>query len=355
MPRGNQVARLYALVMDLARSRRGVPVARLAERHGWNLRTVYRDLDALQAAGFPVTREENGAKWKMIDDWRGEIPFPLTSGELLSLFVARDLMGRLEGVPAAKHFDSLMRKLALPRARRTQGQGQLFPVFDSPLSTPSILAIDYAPHEEMIAQLWQARSERRTVSCEYYTASRDEVTQRLLDPYALHYDPVLEALYLFAWCHARREVRTFAVHRFRAVETTDERFEQATPFDVDRHLRGALRIWRAKNAQRVVLRLEPSARWVAERRWHASQRTEDLTDGSIEIELTVGDEVELRRFLLGLGAAVRIVRPASLRRQIAAEHRAAAETSGPRAGAGARDRLTLVDNSVGKSGARGRG
>ncbi len=64
MPRGDQVARLYTLVMDLARTKRGLTAAALARRRNLGVRTVYRDLHALEAAGFPITSGD-GAQWKL--------------------------------------------------------------------------------------------------------------------------------------------------------------------------------------------------------------------------------------------------------------------------------------------------
>lgn len=58
MPRGDQVARLNALTMDLARTRHGMTAAAIAKRHDVPLRTVYRDLHALEASGVC-----NAQKW----------------------------------------------------------------------------------------------------------------------------------------------------------------------------------------------------------------------------------------------------------------------------------------------------
>ena len=354
--RGQQVARLYTLVMDLARSRQGIPAATLAQRHGWKLRTVYRDLDALQAAGFPVAQGE-GAKWKFVDGWHEELPFPVSPGELLSLYVANDLMRPLRGTPPALDFANLMSKLAQPRARRASGQGELFPASMSPLSTPSALGIDYEPHAAVVESLWSAIAEQKVIECEYYTASRDEETRRRLNPYAMHYEPTLEALYVFAWCHLRKEVRTFAVHRFRSVIETDERFEGTSGFDVEHHLAGAFRVWRSENVRKIVLRLESSAQWVTERRWHASQKVEEEEQGTFRLEFEVGDEVELRRFILGLGDEVEVIEPATLRKDIAEIHRAAYERGARKEAGGKRmgerDSLSSDDTQSGDDSAHG--
>lgn len=86
MPRGNQVSRLYGLVRALAASKYGLPAAELARRNHWATRTVYRDLHALEQAGFPLVRVE-GARWKLIDGWRERVPFRSRSASYWSFIL----------------------------------------------------------------------------------------------------------------------------------------------------------------------------------------------------------------------------------------------------------------------------
>jgi predicted DNA-binding transcriptional regulator YafY len=341
MPRGNQVARLYTLVIELARTKHGLPVERLASKHRWRPRTVYRDLHSLETAGFPITRAD-GARWKLIDGWQERIPFPMPVGQLLALHVARSLMAPLRGMPLARDLDALYERLAgLPPA--AGAQGELFPRFRSVLATRSQLAIDYSKHEAVLETLCRACETRTTVRIVYYVPARDEITRRRIDPYSLYYDPQLEALYVFAWCHLRRAMRTFAVHRFRQAAPTERRFEVPVDFTPERYLRGAFRIWRGENTVHIRLCLErETARWVAERRWHASQKVRHLAGGGVGIEFTVDDTTELERFVLGLGASCEVVEPGWFRDRIAREH----ERASRRSRQGPKHSLTPDDSAV---------
>ena len=57
MARGDQLARQWKIIQMLISSRRGKSGPDLAEELGCHSRTIYRDLEALQVAGFPVYRE----------------------------------------------------------------------------------------------------------------------------------------------------------------------------------------------------------------------------------------------------------------------------------------------------------
>ncbi|MCX8073933.1 MAG: transcriptional regulator [Candidatus Binatia bacterium] len=315
MPRGDQVCRIYQLLMALVRAPRGLPAQLLAERHGLRLRTVYRDIDALKKAGFPIERTAQG-RWKLADQWQAQLPFPLKADELLSLHVAREFLRPLRGTPVEKAFDQLYTRLA-----GTNGaQGELFPRVRALLQTRSTCAIDYRPHLPKLETLCTAIQEHRTVRAVYSGLNRPDSTVRDLDPYRLYFDPGLEALYLFAWCHLRKAIRVFAVHRFDNVRLTERRFDPPADFDVKTFLRDAFRMWREANVQPIRFRVYPPlARWVAERQLHASQKIRRLDAGAVEVELTVEATEEIKRFLLQLGAYAEVLEPQWLREGVAQE------------------------------------
>lgn len=96
--RGDQLARQWQLMQRLARSRAGAGLDELAEELGCVRRTVYRDLDALMYAGFPVTSEKRDGKayYRFLDNFEmGQVPF--TPDELLALAFSEDLLKTLEG------------------------------------------------------------------------------------------------------------------------------------------------------------------------------------------------------------------------------------------------------------------
>ena len=70
--RGDQLARQWQLIQRLARSRAGCGLDELADDLGCVRRTVYRDLDALMYAGFPVVSEkrEGRSYYRFLESFR---------------------------------------------------------------------------------------------------------------------------------------------------------------------------------------------------------------------------------------------------------------------------------------------
>ena len=74
------------------------------------------------------------------------------------------------------------------------------------------------------------------------------------------------------------------------------------------------------NSSRYVSVFSPyQARWIRERRYHPSQQTEEFPDGSLLVSMEVAGTEEVRRWLLGYGAEVEVLEPASLRAEIRTE------------------------------------
>lgn len=175
--------------------------------------------------------------------------------------------------------------------------------------------------DEVVRQLREALDATRRVHLRYLVASRDEMTERDVDPMRLlntegHW-------YLEGWCHRAHDVRMFRLDRIEHVDVLDAAADvpsEATATDLSRGFFAP-----SDSEPSARLRLEPAAHWVAEYYpCHDVERTGDHLD----ITLYTGDGRWLRRLLLQLGDAAHVVRPGTLADDVAAEARRALEAYG---------------------------
>lgn len=313
MARRDHIVRLFAVAQALgAAGARGVPLKRLAERHGWPLRALYRDLQTLEAAGVPILKE--GSRYLVMPGWIPALQIGVDTEELTALYIARQLTAGLRGTGVSTALDTLWSKL-------TTGPGRSGPLFPpggaAALGVRGPSAIDYAAHRSTIRSLERALRERRAVRCRYHALSTNEVTERIVEPGQLHFDPALEALYLIAFCRLRQDVRVFAVHRFRALELLDEQVRRRPGLTSREALAHAFRAWRGSAVERVVIELSPRlAREVGERAWHPSQRFEPLASGGARLTLELGALEEIERWVLAFGGEAVVVAPEALRERV---------------------------------------
>jgi predicted DNA-binding transcriptional regulator YafY len=312
VPRNDQIIRILSVARALAESRRGVSLKELAKRHGWHWRTVYRDKDALEAAGFPVENIEG--RFRLPRDWAVPKLPGIEADELLALFTLRALVGAWRGTALVRPLDRLWGKLASSGS----GQSALLPVGREPwLTVRSPFAIDYHAHDKTIATFEKAAKEQLVVNCRYRALSTRRLTARQIEPSELYWDPALESLYVFGWCRLRQDVRVFAMHRFAAASLTEARFKPRVEARSKAVLKNAFRIWRGKNIETVRVRFSPEvAEEIRERTWAPGQKIEEEPGGGLVLTLEVAGLAEVERWVLGFGEGAEVVAPGGLRRNV---------------------------------------
>jgi predicted DNA-binding transcriptional regulator YafY len=313
--RGGQLARQWQLIQRLARSRYGLGLDALAEELGCVRRTVYRDLDALMLAGFPVVSEKRDGRvlYRFLDSFRlGDVPF--TPDEILALAFGEDLLRALEGTVFHDSIHSALAKIRAglgPELTEYLARlGESFRVLPGPHK-------DYAKVRDTIRLLNQAVIERRTLRIRYRTGSTGALSLRELDPYRVWYRS--GGLYAVGFDHKSKEIRTFAVDRIQSATATARRFEPDPSFDFEAIMAASFGVIAEKPVQ-VRIRFERRwAGYVEERVWHASQELTRLGDGRVELTMQVGGTADLRTWILSFGSGAEVIEPEALRKEVVAE------------------------------------
>ena len=313
MPRNDQITRQWHLLRRLENTR-GLTLPELVEAvpddYPKNARTVRRDLEALEAVGFPlVTDRHNGqTRWRLIEGFRNIPALGFSATELMALTFSRKLLRPLEGTEIQAALNSALNKVA--SALPPQGH-EYVRAFDN------LFSIGFGPHKnyqqytKTVDLITQAIDKTRTAQIRYFSASRGSTSRREVDPYRLWY--AAGGLYLIAYCHLRKDVRLFAVERIRSITLTDHPYQMPLGFDVEEYVQDALMIMRGRRIEVELLFSKTAAAWVKDKLWHTSQETFLMKDGRLRMALKVADTDELVGWILSFGSQVRVVSPDSLR------------------------------------------
>jgi len=311
--RGDQLARQWRVIRSIEASTNGLTVAEIANRQETGIRTIYRDLEALQSAGFPLYTEkvDKANRWAFVDTYKFKIPAPFTLTELMSLYFYKDLVRVFKGTPFHDSIDSVFKKIQStlpPQALRYLDQMQsVFHVGIKPYK-------DYAQFRNILTQVNQAAMERRQVEMVYHSLHRKEKTLRKVDPYKVwFYDGTI---YLIGLCHLREEVRMFVLDRVKMLKITDERFMIPNDFSLDDFMRDSFKVMHDE-LYTVKVRISPGwARWVSEKIWHESQKTKKMPDGSMEMIFQVAGLDEIKRWILSFGPEAFVLEPEKLKEMV---------------------------------------
>jgi predicted DNA-binding transcriptional regulator YafY len=159
---------------------------------------------------------------------------------------------------------------------------------------------------------------RRQLRIAHYARATDETTERTVSPQQLVF--YRENWYLVAWCHLRRDIRSFSIDAIVKAEPIE-----AAAHEVDRDalaevIESGYGIFSGRDVTWATLRFEPErSRWVAAEVWHPQQRGRFDDDRRWVLEVPYSDPRELSMDVLKHGASVEVLAPASLREAIAAE------------------------------------
>ncbi len=339
MARGNQLDRQWRLLQLIDRPA-GVTVEDAARALDCHVRTIWRDVNVLAGAGFPIYDDKAGDRnrtvWRVTDEFRRRLPLKLGLAEVLALLLSRDLLAAagasVLGPDLASALDKI-RGLLSPDALR---------LLDSMRDGVGVRAAGaklQQPPPELLANIQRAMLEQRALRIRHYSIERDEVTPRTVDPYHLTY--FNGGLYLLAYCRLRQAVRVFALERIREASVSAERFKKPADFDPDEYLKEAWGIVRGTLVTVKVAFAKAAAPYIRERLWHPTQKLRDLPDGRLELTLQVADTQEVRRWILGWGAQAEVLQPIAMREALGQEALAMVEKLGRR-GPG----LARVENTL---------
>lgn len=162
------------------------------------------------------------------------------------------------------------------------------------------------------AKIAGALFDSQRVDLIYDARSDGQTTARSVSPQNLVY--YRDNWYLDAWCHFRRELRTFALERIKNATRQEIPSQAVEREQLEDYFSASYGIFSGKAEHTAKLKFTPErARWVADEQWHPKQTGRWREDGSYELNIPFGDHRELLMDILRHGAEVEILEPAFLR------------------------------------------
>ncbi|MEU6205205.1 YafY family protein [Micromonospora musae] len=306
----DRLARLLNLVPYLL-ARPGIEIAEAAGDLAVTERQLREDLELLWVCGLPgygpgdlIDMAFDGDRVTITYDAGIDRPLRLTPDEALALVVALRMLAETPGVANREAVERALAKIE-------NAAGDLV---GAPVEVR--LPADVGRVEALRGAVDGGRALRIT----YYTAARDETTERVIDP--LRMLMVSGRAYVEAWCRRAEAVRLFRADRIDAVTELDESAvvpPQARPHDLSD---GAFRP--SPDLPLITLRVGRGERWITEYYPCEEVRAGDADHWLVSLRVT--DLGWARRFVLGLGPDVTVVAPAELAEQVRDAASAALDT-----------------------------
>ncbi len=301
----NRTDRLLAIVLEL-QAKGWQRAEDLAARFEISKRTVYRDMEALSESGVPVVSMP-GQGYSLVEGYFLP-PLTFSADEALILLLGGDFM--------AQSFDAEYRHAAQTAVSKIEAvlSERLREDVHYLQSSLRFVGETASDASGTLQPIRRALIQRRTVRFDYHARGGADISgtrsNRDADPYALV--NANHRWYLIAYCHLRKDVRGFRIDRISNVEVLRRAFARPAGYSIrDNELSPREVTVRALFAPEV-------APWVKEDRLFYIDSMVMQDDGLL-VTLKLRREEDAVQWLLGWGAHVRVLEPASLRDRLIAE------------------------------------
>jgi proteasome accessory factor C len=307
-----RMTRLLALVPYLTARPDGVRLADAAADFGVTEAQLRRDLDLLWVCGLPghgpgdlIDLAFEGDRVRVTFTAGMVRPLKLSTDEAVALIVALRTLLELPGLAEGEAVSRALAKVSAAAGHPAE------------VAAPVVVSVD--AREQSLAVVRGGLEQHRALHLHYYVPSRDERTERTVDPMRLLL--VDGHWYLEAWCRNVEGTRLFRLDRIDDVTVLDEPAApppQAHERDLDDGLYQP-----GAEASLVRLRLARTARWVAD--YYPVEEQAEVTDppGGLAVAVRTSDLAWARRLVASLGGSALVDEPAELAAQVAGEARAA--------------------------------
>jgi len=275
-------------------------------------KTIHRDIEFMRdRLNLPVAfdRVRNGFFY---DGQTGSFPtMQITEGELFALVVAERALQQYRGTSFEKPLLAAIKKIS----------EQL----------PDSIAFNFAEVEQSISfrtraepildlkifdALAKAVAQRQQLEL-LYRKPGQKAEPRVVDPY--HLANINGEWFLFAYDHARKDIRTFAPARIESAKPTGKTFERSQKFSLEKRLRDSFGVHAGEGKFEVVIRFAPrAADFIREKKWHPSQTLRDLKDGGAELTMRLSSLAEVERWVLSWAGEAKVLQPRELAESVAA-------------------------------------
>ena len=198
---------------------------KLADKFDISVRTVYRDIRALEEIGIPVSFENNKGYFVVQGYFLPPVSF--TSDEANALIVLAALANRFGDKFIVKSSDNALNKI---RAVLRQGDKEKTEKLVSKIKVFN----PYNGLNNHLSEIQNAISEQQVLEIEY-TDAKQNITKREIEPIGMIY--YTEQWHVIAWCWMRNDYRDFRMFQIGSLRNTAKPFRKTDHITIEEHIR----------------------------------------------------------------------------------------------------------------------
>lgn len=210
-----RLSRLTAILTQL-QTKRLLTASELANKFSVSVRTIYRDIKALEQAGVPILIEA-GKGYLLMEGYRIP-PIMFTESEANALITAEQLVLKNKDASFVKEYGEAISKIKSVLRHNTKDKANL-------LSERIVFRqnIDNDRTSNYLSTLQLALTNYNLTKIAYNSPDNNAITKRTIEPFALY--STQENWLLIAWCRLRENYRAFRLDRIQSLIILNDKFK----------------------------------------------------------------------------------------------------------------------------------
>jgi predicted DNA-binding transcriptional regulator YafY len=303
----NRIDRLAAILIQL-QSRPLVKAQDIANKFSISLRTVYRDVKALEEAGVPVIGEA-GTGYRLMEGYKLP-PVMFNMDEATALLTASKLVQSKTDTGISKHYTAALDKI---RAILRHSEKDHIEEIDEHIAVMTHPAIVHQPQTELHLQsILKAIGRYLIIYIKYTSLEKSETTRRKVEPVGIYY--LGSHWYLIGWCQLRNDYRNFRTDKITQFTITSESNSKTHP-----PLQSFISQMSAdKEVIKVVIDVEPGiVKYLGEQKYYNGFVKEEKVGDHIRMTFLTGSLMGFSRWFMLYGDHAKIVEPEELNDMVA--------------------------------------
>jgi len=298
----NRIDRLAAILIQF-QSRSLVKAQDIADKFSISLRTVYRDVKALEEAGVPVIGEA-GAGYRLMEGYKLP-PVMFNMDEATALLTASKLVQSKTDAGISKHYTAALDKI---RAILRHSEKDHIEEIDEHIAVMTHPAIVHQPQSELHLQpILKAIGSSLVIEIKYTSLEKNEITRRKVEPVGIYY--LGSHWYLIAWCRLRNDYRNFRTDKITQLTITTESNSKTHP-----PLQSFINQMSAdREVHKVVIDAEPGiVKYLGEQKYYNGFVKEEKAGDYVRMTFLTGSLMGFSRWFMLYGDHAKIVEPVEL-------------------------------------------
>jgi predicted DNA-binding transcriptional regulator YafY len=209
----NRIDRLFG-ILTLLQSRKFVKGEKIAEKFGISVRSVYRDIKALNEQGIPVSFEPHRGYFIVNGYFLQPVSF--STNEANALLLMESIVSAFSDRSIQQHYSTALTKIkSVLRSSQKDAVEKLSE--NIKLQVP----VCWVANSDYLSKIQQAISSQKILEIGY-TNKQEEVSKRKMEPIGLIFYAF--SWHLIGWCHNKKDYRDFRVSRILHLNCTEENF-----------------------------------------------------------------------------------------------------------------------------------